>query len=139
MSFFSNLFKKKPGGTLVGNLLRGVAQSVPIVGGTVIGTGKDKIELGQTQTNGELASQYNQLAQQQAVSYTHDADGNIVGSIAPVTVSASSGTSPGVTQPQQIDLNDYIKAPDVTVKPDRTIWFALGGIALILLLGNRRR
>lgn len=48
------LFKKKAGGTFVGNLLR--AGSNKATGG-VFGTGANKIELGQTKTNAELASE----------------------------------------------------------------------------------
>lgn len=54
MGFLKNLFKKKPGGTFLGNLVRGVAGMVPVIGGTVIGTGANKIEVGQTMTNKEL-------------------------------------------------------------------------------------
>ena len=57
MSFLGNLFKKKPGGTFFGNLLRGATSAIPIIGGTVVGTGANKIELGQTKTNAELAKE----------------------------------------------------------------------------------
>ena len=59
MGFLGNLFKKKPGGTLVGNILRGVASNAT---GGILGSGAGRIELGQTQTNKELA-----LAQGQVV------------------------------------------------------------------------
>lgn len=53
MSFLSNIFKKKPGGTAVGNLLRTAASSIPVVG-TVLGQGGNRIEVGQTKTNNQL-------------------------------------------------------------------------------------
>ncbi|QNK64248.1 hypothetical protein H7F33_07125 [Pedobacter sp. PAMC26386] len=53
MSFLSKIFKKKPGGTFLGNLLRGAVKQIPIVG-EVVGNGANKIELGQTKTNAQL-------------------------------------------------------------------------------------
>lgn len=48
------LFKKKPGGTLFGNLLRaGTAKLAP----GILGTGADRIEIGQTKTNAQLAAE----------------------------------------------------------------------------------
>lgn len=47
------LFKKKPGGTFFGNLLRAGSNKVS---GGVLGTGANRIEIGQTQTNAELAA-----------------------------------------------------------------------------------
>lgn len=52
MAFLGSLFKKKPGGTLVGNLLRGAASNFT---GGILGSGANRIEYGQTQTNAELA------------------------------------------------------------------------------------
>jgi hypothetical protein len=57
MSFLKNLFKKKPGGSFFGNLLRSATSAIPIIGGTVVGTGANKIELGQTKTNAQLAKE----------------------------------------------------------------------------------
>ncbi len=47
------LFKKKPGGTFFGNLLR--AGSSKLAPG-VLGTGANRIEMGQTLTNAQLAN-----------------------------------------------------------------------------------
>src|SRR4051794_22848229 len=50
------LFSKKPGGTFFGNLLRvggnAVSQAAGVPG--LLGTGANKIEVGQTKTNGQL-------------------------------------------------------------------------------------
>nr|WP_199158751.1 hypothetical protein [Pedobacter sp. ASV2] len=52
------LFSKKPGGTFFGNLLRGVASKAS---GGLLGTGANRIELGQTKTNAQLAAESQQL------------------------------------------------------------------------------
>jgi hypothetical protein len=59
------LFKKKAGGTFFGNLLRAGASKAT---GGVLGTGANRIEVGQTKTNAELAAEqgdtsYNQYDQ----------------------------------------------------------------------------
>lgn len=54
MGLFSNIFKKKPGGTMVGNLLRGVSSNFT---GGMLGSGANRIELGQTKTNAQLAAE----------------------------------------------------------------------------------
>lgn len=60
MSFLGNIFKKKPGGTFVGNLLRTASSSIPVVG-PAFGSGAGRIEVGNTVTNRELAANaYNQ-------------------------------------------------------------------------------
>jgi hypothetical protein len=50
------LFSKKPGGTFFGNLLRGIGGAVSSAVGLpgLLGSGANKIELGQTKTNAEL-------------------------------------------------------------------------------------
>lgn len=53
VGLFSNIFKKKPGGTLFGNLLRGAASHFT---GGMLGSGANRIELGQTQTNAQIAA-----------------------------------------------------------------------------------
>lgn len=35
MSFLGNIFKRKPGGTFFGNLIRGAVKAVPVVGGAL--------------------------------------------------------------------------------------------------------
>ena len=54
MSFLSNIFQKKPGGTAVGNLLRAASSQIPYIG-SALGTGANRIEVGQTKTNIQLA------------------------------------------------------------------------------------
>jgi hypothetical protein len=54
MSFIDNIFKKKPGGTFVGNLIRTSASTLT---GGLIGAGLNRIEVGQTKTNATLASE----------------------------------------------------------------------------------
>mgnify|MGYP006891171638 CR=1 FL=1 len=48
------LFKKKAGGTFFGNLLRAGASKAT---GGVLGTGANRIELGETKTNAELSAE----------------------------------------------------------------------------------
>lgn len=59
MKFIKNLLKKKPGGSTVGNLLR---KTVQVAQGYVgvdlgLGSGANRIEIGQTKTNKELADE----------------------------------------------------------------------------------
>jgi len=54
MSWLKNIFKKKPGGTFFGNLLRSGASAAS---GGILGQGANRIELGQTKTNAELATE----------------------------------------------------------------------------------
>jgi len=64
MSLFKNLFKKKPGGTLVGNLLRGVANQAT---GGILGNGAARIEVGQSQTNAQLGQRQEVIPQVAAI------------------------------------------------------------------------
>ncbi|WP_162800057.1 hypothetical protein [Pedobacter jeongneungensis] len=48
------MFSKKPGGTFFGNLLRGAVNKAS---GGMLGTGANRIELGQTKTNAQLAQE----------------------------------------------------------------------------------
>ena len=48
------LFSKKPGGTFFGNLLRGVASAAT---GGILGSGANRIEIGQTKTNAQLQAE----------------------------------------------------------------------------------
>jgi hypothetical protein len=52
------LFSKKPGGTFFGNLLRAGGQAVSKAAGVpgLLGSGANRIELGQTQTNAQLSA-----------------------------------------------------------------------------------
>lgn len=52
MAFLKKLLRKKPGGTAVGNIFRGASANLS---GGALGQGMNKIEIGQTQTNRELA------------------------------------------------------------------------------------
>ncbi|RQO68511.1 hypothetical protein DBR40_19920 [Pedobacter sp. KBW01] len=52
------LFSKKPGGTFFGNLLRGVANKAT---GGLLGTGANRIEVGQTKTNAQLYAESEEL------------------------------------------------------------------------------
>lgn len=45
MSFFSKIFRKKPGGTFFGNLIRQVANEAS---GGLLGTGKNRVPIGET-------------------------------------------------------------------------------------------
>ena len=73
------LFSKKPGGTFFGNLLRGVASKAS---GGLIGTGANRIELGQTKTNAQLASE--QQTQQDVYNQNQaviNSGGNLMGGL----------------------------------------------------------
>lgn len=65
MGFLKNIFKKKPGGTLLGNLVRGVSSAAT---GGILGSGANRIEVGQTQTNAQLAQA---AAEAQNTTYTN--------------------------------------------------------------------
>lgn len=73
------LFSKKPGGTFFGNLLRGVANKAT---GGLLGTGANRIEVGQTKTNAQLAQESADLQaqierqQQQLAAQAGNAIGN---------------------------------------------------------------
>ncbi len=51
MSFLKKIFKKKPGGTALGNLLRGASSAAT---GGVLGQGLNKIEAGNSVTNKQI-------------------------------------------------------------------------------------
>lgn len=55
------LFTKKAGGTLFGNLLRGVSNKLT---GGILGNGANRIEIGQTKTNAQLAKEAQSLQDQ---------------------------------------------------------------------------
>jgi|GEM_PF-4774756 len=135
MGFLKNIFKKKPGGTLFGNLLRGVSSAIPIVGGTVLGTGANKIELGQTQTNKELA---NQTFAGQPATVSQDGTVNMTTPLNEVSVSA-------VKQNASLDrLADTLgsfagkvvgKATEnATVGADNKTLMVVGGVGLAIIL-----
>lgn len=56
MSFFSKLFKKQKGGSIIGNLFRGAVKAVPIVGGIVGGVADSAFEKSQAKLAEKEAS-----------------------------------------------------------------------------------
>lgn len=109
------LFKKKPGGTVVGNLLRGIANKAT---GGILGNGKGRIPAGSTD-----GKTIRELEQQAAAINIQ----NPVYSTPPIT-----STSPGV------NLNDYVKLPTVehSMKPQTLL--IVGGIVLLFLFMNKK-
>ena len=139
MGFLGGLFKKKPGGTLFGNLLRSAVSAVPIVGGTVLGTGANKIELGQTKTNAELAKEATTFAGQPAVK---EADGTYAmsNSLNEVNISAQK-VKQEPPMPSWVDkVGDIVSnlgaraTEKATVSMDDKTLFIMGG-GILLLVG----
>lgn len=60
MSFFKNIFKKKPGGTFVGNLIRGVANKYSF---GLLGNGAMMLKEGETAQNNDSAARVREAAQ----------------------------------------------------------------------------
>lgn len=86
------LFSKKPGGTFFGNLLRGAANKAS---GGLLGTGANRIELGQTKTNAQLAQEsvdlQNQIAEQQRK--LAEQAGGLIGQVAVNNANPGSASS----------------------------------------------
>ncbi len=74
MGFLKNLFKKKPGGTFFGNLLRGVSSAAT---GGILGSGANRIEVGQTATNKDIAADPSKSVTFAGQAATQSADGTI--------------------------------------------------------------
>lgn len=139
MSFLKKIFKKKPGGTFMGNLFRGVASAVPIVGGTVIGTGANKIEHGQTMTNKELSSFAGQPATQ-----SPDGTINMTTPLNQVTVSSAKSSEPGVLEKMLGDKLSYLgqrSTENMQFGADNKTLMIVGGglFAIVLLMFAQRR
>ena len=85
MSFLGGLFKKKPGGTFVGNLFRGVASSATACSRS----GANKIEFGESKTNkdiGTMSTAERQQYEQEKIGFSvtgPDMNINVGGNLVP--------------------------------------------------------
>lgn len=125
MAFLGGLFKKKPGGTFVGNLIRGVASGVT---GGLIGNGKNRLPKDyerptQLATTGEI------------VNLPSDPTKFRMPEI-------KTGDIDLVEPRQPIDLNDWVTLPNVTVTASRKDYTNIaligGGLVIAFMLTQKR-
>ena len=133
MSFLKNVFKKKPGGSMVGNLFR---KGINMASGGVLGTGE---QIAKRDANDAINQQYNAIlaTQGKAVADTYKS-------------LAMTGASPdsilGMLQPKAaesepkkpfLDLNDFLKLPTINhgmdTKQMPIVPILIGVAALIFL------
>ncbi len=102
MGFFKNIFKKKKGGTLFGNLIRGVANKAS---GGVLGNGEQlaKWEAEQAQKEQEA------MVQQQILNSTAYKAGSVIGAGAQPTIDKVAN-SDGVQDAKQTLIMAWLKA-----------------------------
>lgn len=118
MSFLSNLFKRKPGGTVVGNLLRTVASTVT---GGILGNGAMMLKQEET---------------------PQEADARLLQGVgAGVVAAQQTALQPAITSP------DFTPAQNVAVGAGTQLWsqykgYIIGGfvglIAIIYLIVKRK-
>lgn len=129
MGFLSGLFKKKPGGTFFGNLIRGVTSSAT---GGMLGSGANRIELGQTKTNAQLA------AESAAAGTTPNP--YVQGTAPPPTVQSGTVQTSGAFDQLNQSMGGIVeKLKDLTtirteVKGDNSQIMMLGGVAIAIAL-----
>lgn len=153
MGFLSGLFKKKPGGTFFGNLLRAGASMAT---GGVLGSGANKIEHGQTATNAEIAKDptkaqgnYVSPLTGQQISFAgqpavKEADGTIAmqNSLSEVTITpktAANNFAPPVWLQKLGDMGSYLgkrSTEQTAVGVDNKTLMVVGGglFALVLVM-----
>lgn len=121
MSFISKLFKRKPGGTVIGNLIRGVANTAS---GGVLGNGQMMI----TQQDADKRDLSD--ADYQA-KYGQTKDGAIVPGAIPVVDQNTNTNNPGNTAtPSTSKLKAFFKKPLVRLIVAITI---VGGLVLLIV------
>ena len=113
MGFFNNLFKKKKGGTFVGNLIRGVANTAT---NGALGTGS---ELAQWEYD-----QQQQLQQQQQQQQTSTNLGNLIGSQLEPTVTNFVQNSQTAKNLQNQQVSAWFK---------RNVYYILAPVVLVVL------
>src|SRR5215831_11911523 len=118
-----NLFKKKPGGTLVGNFIRGVSSTASF---GLLGSGKGMIPA----DDGSQVPEW----------FSGDASGQSGGGVADTIKQILSGNAGGDQKPL-IDLSNLIKLPslsvganDKTMNVIKLIGFSIAGLIGVKLL-----
>lgn len=144
MSFFSNLFKRKPGGTFVGNLIRGAVKSVPVVGGLL---GNGAMMISQVDADKRDLSDADFEAKYNATKSNVASDGSISAYLRETLGAAAAGAVNGVQTYQAVQGNNLPESGTLNSGAQKTIFgmaipqvigFAVGAIAVIYLLFKRR-